>query len=235
MAAECRAGCCNFRARARSRWQEASRGLPLFACGQFGSGFEHPPLRPIDRVPADIMNRPVNLVLSLLLLTQTAPATQAADGPPLPDPATVNAPDVTPSGDPKIAEQGYKFYYFHHPQVSFAQAYRDLSECRAHLAVAGPAKVPGFIPWEEAHRRQTLAPAPSGLVGAALAGIILPKLERGLRSNKMRRCMGTRGYDRYAIPESAWNVLNEGDERQLILMQAKLASGPKPRAEAVSK
>ncbi len=181
------------------------------------------------------MTLAVNLLLSLLLLAQPVPGAASAGAPPLPDPATVNVPDVTASADPKIAEQGYKFYYFHNPQVSFAQAYRDLSDCRAHLAVAGPAKVPGFIPWDEAHRRETVAPAPSGLVGAVLAGIIAPKLERGARSNKMRRCMGIRGYDRYAIPESAWNALNEGEERQLILMQAKLASGPKPRSEAVSK
>ena len=178
----------------------------------------------------------MSLLLPLLLLAQPLPAAWMIEpAASLPDPAAVTAPDVTPSDDPKVAEQGYKFYYFHNPEVGFAEAWRDLSECRAHLAAAGPAKVPGFIPWDEAHRRETRAPAPSGLVGAALAAIIVPKLERGLRSNKMRRCMGTRGYVRYAIPEGAWNVLNEGEERQLILMQAKLASGPKPKDEAVTK
>lgn len=178
----------------------------------------------------------MKLLLALLLVAQPLPEGQAAEaGPGLPDPATVNVPDVAPTGDPKVAEQGYKFYYFHNPGVSFAEAFRDLSECRAHLVVAGPAKVPGFVPWDEAHRRETRLPAPSGLVGAVLAGIIVPKLERGLRSNKMRRCMGIRGYDRYAIPESAFDLLNEGEERQLILMQAKLASGPKPRDQAVTK
>jgi len=54
------------------------------------------------------------------------------------------------------------------------------------------------------------------------------------RSNKMRRCMGTRGYERDAIPEAAWDALNEGDEAQLILMQAKLGSAPKPRDEPVT-
>lgn len=153
----------------------------------------------------------------------------------LPDPATISVPDVTPSSDPKVVKDGYKFYYFHHPRISFAEAYQDLTECRAHLVAGGPAAVPGFIPWDEAHRRETpqLTP-PYGLIGGAVAAIILPKMERGVRSNKMRRCMGTRGYARYAITEANWDRLNEGDERQLILMQAKLASGPQPRDQEVT-
>jgi len=54
------------------------------------------------------------------------------------------------------------------------------------------------------------------------------------RSNKMRRCVGTRGYERYAIPEAAWDVLNAGDEAQLILMQAMLASAPRAQDEPVT-
>ena len=147
----------------------------------------------------------------------------------------MTVPDVAKSHDPKVRNQGYKFYYFHNPAVSFAEAWQDLKECRAHLVTAGDASVPGFIPWDEAHRRETIrGTQPYGRVGAALAAIILPKFERGIRSNKMRRCMGTRGYARYAIPEAAWKVLNDGDEQQFVLMQAKLASGAKPQDEAVT-
>ena len=184
----------------------------------------------------------------LLLLAQPMPAAAQAAGVPqaLPDPATVTVPDVSPSPDPKVRSEGYKFYYFNNPAVSFAEAYRDLAECRAHLIVAGPAQVPGFIPWDEAHRRETrqgtiflMGPSVVQMVTgvvvfSAMAAIILPKMERGARSNKMRRCMGTRGYDRYAIPEKAWDTLNDGDEQQLLLMQAKLASAPRPQDEAVT-
>jgi hypothetical protein len=190
----------------------------------------------------------IRYVPILLLLAQPMPAAaQAADAPQaLPDPATVKAPDVSPSQDPKVRSEGYKFYYFNNPTVSFADAYQDLVECRGHLVVAGPAQVPGFIPWDEAHRRKTRQGAPlvggpdmlSAMVGvvvvSAMAAIILPKMERGARSNKMRRCMGTRGYERYAITEDAWNALNKGDEQQLLLMQAKLAAAPKPQDEAVT-
>ncbi len=175
--------------------------------------------------------------------TQTVPAAAPA----LPDPATITVPDVSPSHDPKVRSEGYKFYYFHNPSVSFAEAYQDLAECRAHLATGGAAAVPGFIPWDQAHRRKLyqgspfvpyspslLGAAVGGLVTAGLAAIIAPKMERGGRSNKMRRCMGTRGYVRYAIPESAFETLNKGEEAQLIAMQAKLASGPRPEDEAVA-
>jgi hypothetical protein len=177
----------------------------------------------------------------LLIAAAISPPVMAADAAPsLPDPATIDAPDVVPTRDPKVSEEGYKFYYFHSPSVSFAEAHRDLKECRAHLPVGGPANVPGFVPWDEAHRRKVYEgfTAPSVLhvaVYSAIGAIVVPKIERGLRSNKMRRCMGTRGYARYAIPESVWERLNEGDEEQLTLMQAKLASGPKPQDEAVTK
>lgn len=179
---------------------------------------------------------PRSLLLPALILVATQANAQEV-APALPDPATVEVPDVTPSADPKVREDGYKFYYFHSPDVSFAEAYQDLKECRAYLPMAGPARVPGFIPWDETHRRKSFdSPGMFGLVGYAIGAIIAPKMERGVRSNKMRRCMGTRGYVRYAIPEATWNKLNEGkDEGAMILMQAKLASGPAPKDEVVTK
>ncbi|MBK8373982.1 hypothetical protein [Sphingorhabdus sp.] len=171
--------------------------------------------------------------LCAICLSSTAIASAAPETA-LPDPTTISVPDVTPSADPKIREDGYKFYYFHSPDVSFETAYQDLRDCRAHLVSAGPAAVPGFIPWGEQHRREVFQGTPMyGIVGVAMAAIIVPKMIRGQHSNKMRRCMGTRGYDRYAIAESVFDKLNDGEEQQLILMQAKLASGPKPADEVV--
>jgi hypothetical protein len=174
------------------------------------------------------------MLLSALLLPAAA---QAQDAPPLPDPATIKAPDVTLSQDANVRKDGYKFYYFHNPDVSFAEAVQDLRECRAYLSTAGLAQVPGFIPWDEAHRRRVVYGAPAfGLVGLGLAAILVPKEIRGSRSNIMRRCMGTRGYVRYAIPEKTFDLLNDGgDEQQLILMQAKLATGPKPQDSVVDR
>lgn len=189
------------------------------------------------------MNRVARLLLPALFVPAAAQAqtTPAA----LPDPATIAVPDVTPSANPQVRKDGYKFYYFHNPEVSFAEAWQDLKDCRGYLVTAGPAPVPGFIPWDEAHRRETRAGSPMAFgvtplesivsvgVTSAMAAIILPKMERGQRSNKMRRCMGTRGYVRYAIPEAAFDKLNDGQEDALLLMQAKLASGPKPQDQVV--
>jgi hypothetical protein len=170
-----------------------------------------------------------------LFLSSFSP--HVAFGATLPDPASIATPDVTPSSDPKIRENGYKFYYFHRSDVSFEEAYQDLRECRTHLVSGGPAALPGFIPWGEQHQREKVEGTPlvGGLVVGAIAAVVIPKMIRGQQSNKMRRCMGTRGYDRYAIPEETWNLLNEGDEQQLIQLQAKLASGPKPADEAVTR
>ena len=154
----------------------------------------------------------------------------------LPDPATIKVPDVAPSNDPKVIGDGYKFYYFHNPSVTFAEAYVDLRECRLHLVRAGFAKLPGFIPFVATNRNKTIHTTPNfGLVGAGLSAIISPKLIRGVQSNTMRRCMEPRGYARYPVPEPVWQTLNEGDEQQILLMQAKLASGPTPAAEVVTR
>ncbi len=66
-----------------------------------------------------------------------------------------------------------------------------------------------------------------------IGAIVVPKIERGLRNNKLRRCMEPRGYVRYALPETAWKQINEGDERSLVLMQAKLATGNRPQQSEV--
>lgn len=178
-----------------------------------------------------------NIAIFCFVWAFMASSAFASDTIQLPDPATVSVPDVAPSNDPKVREDGYKFYYFHNPEVSFAEAHRDFVECRAHLVVGGAAQAPGFIPWGEEHRRKVYEGTPMfpGLFTQALAAIILPKMQRGVESNKMRRCMGTRGYVRYAIPEKTWDILNDGEEAQIILMQAKLASGPKPNDEVVTR
>lgn len=161
---------------------------------------------------------------------------QAAAQDALPDPATISVPDLASSTDPKVQKEGYKFFFFHNPSISFADAYADIAECRSFLARDGLATLPSFRPWVEPVKRKTkiYGASPYGLVGAAMASIIVPKLERGQRNNKLRRCMTPRGYARYAIAEADWDRLNEGDEPAIIAMQAKLASGPKPSTAEVS-
>ncbi len=166
-------------------------------------------------------------------------AAQTDEG--LPDPATITVPDTSAS-DPEVIKEGYKFFYFNNPSVTFSEAAADIAECRSFLASGAPPSVPGFIPWTEPVKRKQNRGGgfltAYGLLGvgveAGLAAIIMPKIDRGLRNNKLRRCMEPRGYKRFALPEASWKVLNEGDEKQLILMQAKLASAPQPAQGEVS-
>lgn len=154
---------------------------------------------------------------------------------PLPDPATIEIPDVSSADAKKLEKQGHKFFYFYNPSVSFSEAHEDLTDCRRHLEVGAAVLLPGYIPWVESVDREIeYGPNPYGLVGAIIGAIIAGPLERGARNNKMRMCMGPRGYLRYPLPEEAWKTLNEGDEETLILMQAKLASGSKPLAQEVT-
>ena len=174
------------------------------------------------------------IVIATILITSSCPSF-AQDAETLPDPATITVPDTTAT-DPKVLKEGYKFFYFHNPAVSFAEAAADIAECRSLLAISGPAAVPGFVPWTEPVSRKNNRGGgfleAYGLLGlgvqAGLAAIIVPKIERGLRNNKLRRCMEPRGYSRFAISEASWDTLNEGDGRSLIVMQANLASGPRP-------
>lgn len=147
----------------------------------------------------------------------------------LPDPATVNVPAITPSADPKVRKDGYKFFYFHNPSVSFAEAYADLAECQGLIAgtIFGTGgALPAFRPWVETPRpRQGYGPGASSVLGS----ILIPKFERGQRNNKLRRCMEPRGYSRYPVAEAVWDQLNDEKNAQALLMQAKLASGPTPQ------
>ena len=160
----------------------------------------------------------------MLAMLVATPALGAGNLPP-PDPAAVQLPDLS-STDPEVINNGGKFFAFVNPSLTYAQAYEDIAECRSFLPTGIMRPLPGFVPWEEPSVRPPVVYQPVGLAAGILVSIIMPKLERGQRNNKMRRCMGQRGYQRVAIPEAAWKMLNEGDEFQLIAKQAKLAITP---------
>ena len=151
--------------------------------------------------------------------------------------AQIELPPITYGDDPDVAKNGYKFFFFHNPAITIEEAAVDFADCRQHLQEAEPLRLPGFVRWSEKETRE--APqeviSPYGLVGAVLTSIIAPKAARGKRKNKMRLCMGRRGYVRYAMNEEAYDAINTGEEVDVIAMQAKLATDPAPSAEVVTK
>lgn len=161
----------------------------------------------------------------------------AQDAAVLPDPATIQVPDLSRSGDPEVVSNGWKYFFFQKDGVSFAQAHADLAFCYRFLGNSNWATVgvPRFVPWQEAapdKTGQTSAPIGTqygliGLaVGAAISGMIEGTLVRRDRQSKMRRCMETRGYTRYGVAEEIWENVIAMDPAQAVAVQAKIASGP---------
>lgn len=172
----------------------------------------------------------------MLLCWQVAFATLAVSvssaalaQPPVPDPATVSTPDVTPTGDPKVHAAGNEYFYFHKPGVTFQQAYADVSDCFRYLPTGEFLTVPGFAPWHEANQRKDIPRQNQyGLVGVAVASMIAGPLERGLQNAKLRRCLEPRGYVRYAVPAATYKAIFSGPAETTIGVLSKLASGPQP-------
>ncbi len=178
------------------------------------------------------MRKRLGFALPIALAMALAGAAHGQD--PLPDPATIKTVAID-SRDPKVVADGHKFFFFHRADTSFAEAYSDIRECRSFIRRGAFPPQSEFVPWvEPAQRPVQSTTSPYGLVGAVIGSIIMPKLNRGLDNNMLRRCMEPRGYLRFPLPESSWSMINESaDEQQNILMQAKLASGPVPPLAAV--
>ena len=153
-------------------------------------------------------------------------------GPALPNPIEVKLPPVNFPSDEKSLKEGYKFFVFHHGDLTYEEASRDFAECRMHLARGDPRNLPSFVAWvDPSQRNLNSRPSPYGLVGGIILSFVAPKMERGLVNSKMLMCMNPRGYNRYAVDEASYEALHEGDERTIIAMQAKLATGPAPAVE----
>lgn len=154
-----------------------------------------------------------------------------------PDPATVTLPDMTPPREASAIEDGAKHYYFHKRGVSYEEAYDDFTECYRYLPVAGAnPNLPMFAPWSETPGVERIQPVNNyGLVGMGIAALFLGPLERRLRQAPVRRCLETRGYLRYPLPEKAWRQLIDDYSERSIAMQAKAASLPAPDSAPVTR
>jgi hypothetical protein len=173
------------------------------------------------------------------LRAQDAPAAaSAAPIAPAPiDPSSIPLPNLafTPDAD---AQGNYdKYFYFHRAETDFATAYADIQECDGYArgftySVVGPA-----VPYPYAG---TVAGALGGALGSVLSDAIYGSAERRrLRRVNMRTCMTYKGYSVFGLPKSIWEQFNfeegnlrieEGRRRQLLGVQARIASGPRPQA-----
>ena len=88
-----------------------------------------------------------------------------------------------------------------------------------------------------------LAGAAGGVIASVLVDAIFGSgARREQRRTNMRNCMYYKEYDRYGLEKGLWTEFNfeeglskenEQDRAAALLMQAKVASGPKPVTEVL--
>ncbi len=163
-------------------------------------------------------------IAALLLANATGAVAQS---PGAPDPAGIAVPDLAAAAN-KLGDER-KFFVFHKPGVSFAQAYSDLSFCARYIPHGAMRSVNSFVPWtSEDPLRPQVVTSQHGLVGAVILGVVSGPLERSNRQTKMIRCMVPRGYARYRTSEALWKSINGEDMARAMAVQARIASGPVP-------
>lgn len=154
--------------------------------------------------------------------------------------AKIEMPDLKFTETPEDVQDYDKYFFFHREGTTFDEAYADIKECDALASgirfFAGNAQVP--YPYAG-----TMAGAIGGAIGNALADAIFGSAERRrIRRVNLRNCMGFKEYRRYGMERERWQNFNfeEGNGREkealrdaALLMQARVASGPKPELKVL--
>lgn len=146
----------------------------------------------------------------------------------VPDPATVEMPDLAFAANPQIVTTFDKYYYFHRADTSFQEALADIRECDGYargLAMSSNYNTPYYSP--------SMAGAVGGAIGSAIAVAIFGSAElRKQRRVNMRRCMHYKGYQRFGLEKERWQKFNfeeglsgvkEVDRQHMLAQQAKVA------------
>ena len=136
-----------------------------------------------------------------------------------------------------------KYFYFHRDGTGFDEAYADIIECDA--LASGFTYYGGASPYMTNYYaiQYGLGGVIGGAIGSALADAIYGSAERRKeRRFNLRNCMYFKGYDRFGLRKSLWEEFNfeEGNSKEepekrarKLLMQAKVASGPRPQQEVL--
>jgi hypothetical protein len=166
----------------------------------------------------------------------------ALAGPPIPDPAKLELPDLSRPTTADDAADFDKYFYFHRADTSYEQALADIRECDGYAR--GLSSPYGYqdVPYPYAG---TLAGAAGGAIGNLMVAMIFGSAElRKARRTNMRRCMNYKGYDRFGLNKDVWQEFHfeEGlssvkdEERQLKLAkQAKAASLVAPAGKVLGR
>jgi hypothetical protein len=147
------------------------------------------------------------------------------------DPASIEMPELAFEPTPEIEGNYGKYHYFHRTGTDFDTAYADILECdgysRGFTHFNGP--VGATNPY-------------GGGIAGALADSMIDAIagsaeRRRLRRVNMRTCMQFKGYRVYGLPERLWdrfnfteglNAVDAPRRARMLLVQARVASGPTP-------
>ncbi len=155
------------------------------------------------------------------------------------DPTSVPMPNLAFTPDAEAERNYFKYFFFHRADTDFATAYSDIQECDGYargLAYrAGGSNYYAPVPMTMVG---AVGGAIGGAIGNAMADAIFGSAERRMqRRAVMRTCMGFKGYTAFGLAKNVWEEFNfdEGnsslaeDRRQeLLRMQARAATGPRP-------
>lgn len=168
-----------------------------------------------------------------------APAVPSTDG--------LEPPKLDFAANPKLAQDFDKYFYFHRPGTTFAEAHADIREC--HALAGGKVAYRGRSEFAEAYTISSLIPqyGLAGGIGGALGGALVGLIVGGGNGDKvhrinLRNCMGFKGYQRYGLPKDLWEEFNLSPDKsrknsaareRAFKLQALAASGAQPKQEAI--
>ncbi len=157
--------------------------------------------------------------------------------------AAVAMPRLSFTSTPEVVKDYEKYFYFHRPDTSFDLAFADITECDALSSgisyyADSSAAVNGAMA-----QYGVAAGAIGGAIGSAFADLIAGSAERRkIRRTNWRNCMGFKGYSRYGLAKDQWEGFNfeegngrkpEAERNRDLMVQARVASGPKPEQEVL--
>lgn len=187
--------------------------------------------------------RGIGLVAAVCAATSTA--AQAATPAPAPageaavDAASVPMPNLGFTPDAEIERNYFKYFFFQRDGTDFNVAYADLQECDGYArGLSHRASGPSYVPVPA-----TMAGAVGGAIGGAIGNVMADAIfgsaeRRRQRRINMRTCMGFKGYGTFGLPRNLWTEFNfdegnsglpENRRQELLRMQARAASGPRPQ------
>ncbi len=149
------------------------------------------------------------------------------------------AEDLVFEASPEHTEEFHKYHFFHKEGVSYDQALLDIGECNTFRK--GPIGkegetfhiVPQFVSLSEtrSYKPYVYNPNSGGVVGAVIGEIVGAPIVLKAKAQRMRKCMQYKGYDRYGLSKKLWKKIMKVEDADLVKINARIASGPKPKTE----